>query len=255
MSSSIWTQCGAKPNVARHRGVAWRAVEDQHRISTRKLVDSDEEHELLEDLIDETKPSLPEGLPQTLDYLLFTPFRYPPLQRGSRFGTRSEHGIWYGSEQIRTVFAEVGYYRLLFLDGTAAAPELTPLYLKFTVFNVDLKSDRAVDLTKAPFRAHHALISSKTDYVGSQRLGTAMRDHGVEVFRYVSARDTDAGVNIGLFSPSAFASKKPKQRQAWLGVASLDAVEFSRKDGEKGGPYHLLRTQYEVDGRLPAPAF
>jgi hypothetical protein len=82
-----------------------------------------------------------------------------------------------------------------------------------------------------------------------------MREAGVEVFRYASARDTTSGVNVGLFSPTAFASKKPRQRQAWLGVASLDAVEFSRKDGERGGPYRMLRTNYEVDGRLPAPAF
>jgi hypothetical protein len=255
MSSSIWTQCGAKPNVPRYRGVAWRAVEDQHRISTRKLVDSDEEHELLEALIDETKPAVLEKAPSGLDYLLFTPFRYPPLRMGSRFGTRSEGGIWYGSEQIRTAFAEVGYYRLLFLDGTEAASQLAPLYLKFTVFNVDLKSNRAVDLTKAPFHAHRAVISSKTDYVVSQRLGVDMRDAGVELFRYVSARDVSAGVNVGLFSPFAFASKKPKHRQSWLGVASLDAVEFSRKDGEKAGPFRLLRREYEVDGRLPTPAF
>ena len=255
MSSSIWTLCGARPNVPHLRGIAWRIVEDQHRISTRKLVDSNEEHELLEALIDGAKPRLPEGIPHGLDYLLFTPFRYPPLKRGSRFGTRAERGIWYGSEQIRTALSEVGYYRLLLLDGTDAARSLTPLYLTFTVFNVQLNSDHAVDLTLRPFDTHRPVISSNTQYAASQRLGSDMREAGVEMFRYVSARDTTAGINIGLFSPVAFAGKKPKQRQAWFGVANLDAVEFTRKDGAKRETYRMLRSGYEVDGRLPAPAF
>ncbi|MET0591375.1 MAG: RES family NAD+ phosphorylase, partial [Polyangiaceae bacterium] len=183
MSSNIWMQCGAKPNVAHHQGVAWRVVEDQHRISTRRLVDTDEEHELLEALIDTSKPALPDTAPRGLHYLLFTPFRYPPLRYGSRFGTRRERGIWYGSEQIKTALSEVAYYRLLFLEGTAAAREIAPLFLVLTVFNVDLKSERAVDLSRAPFRRHREIISSKTDYLASQALGRDMREAGIELFR------------------------------------------------------------------------
>ncbi|MET0594018.1 MAG: RES domain-containing protein, partial [Polyangiaceae bacterium] len=86
-------------------------------------------------------------------------------------------------------------------------------------------------------------------------LGRDMREAGVEVFRYASARDVSGGINVALFSPRAFASKKPKQRQSWLGVVNTDAVEFSRKDGEIGGPFRMPRAEFEVDGRLPAPAF
>ena len=253
MSSNIWTQCGARPNVPHHHGIAWRAVEDQHRIATRKLVDTNEEHELLEALIEGAKPRLPEGMPPALDYLLFTPFRYPPLRWGSRFGTRGQRGIWYGSEQIQTVLSEVGYYLLLFLDGTDAGPNLTPLYSKRTVFRVELDSNHAVDLTIAPFDRYQALISSKTQYRESQRLGGEMREAGIELFRYTSARDTMAGINVGLFSPAAFASKKPKQRQSWLAVASLAAVEFSRTE-QRTQAFRVLRSDCEVDGRLPAPA-
>jgi hypothetical protein len=255
MSSSIWTQCGARPNVPRYRGNAWRVVEDQHRISTRKLVDSSEEHDLLETLIDGAKPRLPAGMPRGIDYLLFTPFRYPPLRRGSRFGTRGERGIWYGSEQIRAALSEVGYYRLLLLDGTDAADSLTPLYFTYTVFDVPIKSDGAVDLTRKPFDKHREAVSSKTDYGASQRLGSDMRKAGVEMFRYLSARDTAGGINIGLFSPGAFAAKKPKRRQSWFGVATLDAVEFARKDGQRSESFRMPRSQYEVDGRIPTPAF
>ena len=127
MSSSIWTRCGGISNRKRLAARAFRAVEAQHRISTRKLTDSDAEQVLLEDLLESSKPALAgdlEGL-EGLHYLLFTPFRYPPLRHGSRFGVKTEGGIWYGSQTLPTCFAEVAYYRLVFLEGTTA--KLAPL--------------------------------------------------------------------------------------------------------------------------------
>ena len=85
---------------------------------------------LLEQLIEDVKP--PSGPPPGLHWLLFTPFRYPPLRHGSRFGTRAERGIWYGSRTRATAFAEKAYYLLLFLDGTAA--DLTPLETDVSIF-------------------------------------------------------------------------------------------------------------------------
>ena len=41
----------------------------------------------------------------TEDTLLSTPFRYPPLPYGSRFGRRHEHGIYYGSKRLDTNLA------------------------------------------------------------------------------------------------------------------------------------------------------
>ena len=119
MSRSIWTRCGAKANLRRLTAKAWRVVEAQHVVSTRKLVDSHDEQELLEELIEPSKPRLPDmqGF-HGLHYLLSTPFRYPPLPHGSRFATRTERAVWYGSSRVRTAFAETAYYRLLFLDGT-----------------------------------------------------------------------------------------------------------------------------------------
>jgi len=118
MSSSIWTRCAGDSEIRPLHNSPWRVVEAQHQVSTRKLVDSAEEQALLEDLIDRVKP--PDATGGRLHYLLFTPFRYPPLAHGSRFGGRHERGIWYGSVERRSAFAEVAYYRLLFLEGTQA---------------------------------------------------------------------------------------------------------------------------------------
>src|SRR5207253_10794125 len=68
-----------------------RVVEAQFRNSTRKLVDSDDEQRALEELLDaKAKLSVPAGF-EGLHYLLYTPFRHPPLRHGSRFGRSEEH--------------------------------------------------------------------------------------------------------------------------------------------------------------------
>jgi hypothetical protein len=230
-------------------------VEAQHLISTLKLVDSLEEQKLLEEMIDARKPVLPStaAVPR-LHFLLFTPFRYPPLRHGSRFGKRAEPGIWYGSEELRTVFAEKAYYRFLFLSGSVI--ELSPIALEQTSFRAEVESRHAVDLTRPPFDEYRRAISSKTTYEASQALGSAMRQDGVECFRYTSARDVDAGANVALFTPKVFSRPNPRSAQTWICIADRQRVRFTEKH-----PLHapslsfsFERAQFEVSGRLPAPA-
>src|SRR5690348_8741721 len=75
MSSSIWIQCAGDSSKQRLGVSAWRVIEAQHHVSTRKLVDSAEEQELLEELIESSKPPAVAGV--RLHYLPSTPFRYP----------------------------------------------------------------------------------------------------------------------------------------------------------------------------------
>src|SRR6266850_8408521 len=80
MSSSTSTPAGLSSDTLSSdagalAGICWRLVEAQHRISTLKLVDSVDEQETLEDLIQASKPSVPPEC-QHLHYLLSTPFRY-----------------------------------------------------------------------------------------------------------------------------------------------------------------------------------
>lgn len=147
MSSSIWTRCAGDSEIRPLHRSPWRVVEAQHQVSTRKLVDSNEEQELLEEMIEHVKP--PDLTGGRLNYLLFTPFRYAPLPHGSRFGTRKERGIWYGSEDRRTAFAEVAYYRLLFLEGSQAS--LGTLTTSLTAFTARVRTERGVDLVAHPF--------------------------------------------------------------------------------------------------------
>ena len=249
MSSSIWTRCAGDSELRTLRLSPWRVVEAQHLLSTRKLVDSAAEQQLLEEMIDGVKP--PELTGGRLHYLLFTPFRYPPLRHGSRFGARRERGIWYGSEHRRTAFAEVAYYRLLFLEGTHAA--LGALTTALTAFTVLMRSSKGIDLVAAPFDAHLKSIASPVRYASSQALGAAMRQAGVELFRYPSARDA-GGVNVGAFAPSVFGSAKPHGFETWHCTATHELVELAKGDYFKRETFAYPRSAFTVNGILPAPA-
>jgi hypothetical protein len=249
MSSNIWTRCAGRSRVGALAGEAWRVVESQHLFSTRALVDSDAEHQVLEELVEGKKPPGQSGL----HFLLATPFRYPPLPHGSRFGTRAELGIWYGSEEQRTAFAEAAYYRLLFLEGTAA--DLSPLMVELSAFRVGFKTDRGVDLTRGPFAEHQGRISSPVAYEAAQRLGRDMRADGVEAARFRSARDREGGANLAFFSSRPFGSRKPSVPETWHCVATPREVEFVKKDVFRRAAFLFPRADFEVEGRLPPPAF
>lgn len=257
MSLSIWTRCAGTREIGPLEGTALRMVESQNVISTRKLVDTDAEQYLLEDLIEGVKPPLPTAAAGPgLHYLLTTPFRYPPLPHGSRFGRRHEPGLWYGSEQLRTVFAEVAYYRLVFLEGTAA--DTTPVRTEHTLFSAPFATDSGIDLIAPQFRDFAESISSPTDYSASQQLGTDLRDAGVLAFRYRSARDITAGANVALFTPEPFTVSAPIEPETWSVVATRDRIEISERSpmvprhDRRSTYFH--RDEFLVDDVLPSPA-
>src|SRR5215211_7035249 len=108
MSSSAWTPAALSSEARPLAGTCWRLVEAQHRVSTLKLVDSVDEQEALEELIQTTKPSLPPDC-QHLHYLLATPFRYgAPYPHGSRFRRAGlTEGVFYAAEAPQTAVAEM----------------------------------------------------------------------------------------------------------------------------------------------------
>lgn len=251
MSQDIWTQCGGRRNCRSWAGQPWRVVEAQHVVSTRKLVDSDDEQQLLEELIDTAKPPVPPGC-EGLHYLLFTPFRHPPLRHGSRFGRRDEPSLFYASEEEATALAEVAYYRLVFLEGTTAP--IDRIFVELSSFQVEVASDLAIDLSAPPFSEHGLALTSPTRYDATQALGSAMRADGIEVVRYVSARAPAKGENIALFSPGAFTKTTPGVPRTWLCVTTPAGVEFSRKDYFQRESHTFPRSLFEVAGSLPLPS-
>jgi hypothetical protein len=227
-------------------------VEAQFRNSTRKLVDSDEEQRVLEELLDaRAKLPVPEGF-ENLHYLLYTPFRHPPLRNGSRFGTRHERGILYAARELAAAFAEVAYYRLLFLEGSAAP--LAPVQVDLTAFSFRVAAQRGIDLSQPPFRRFEDRISSPVSYADAQRLGAEMRADGVQACLYVSARARGRRLNLAVFE-NVFRPPRPLDEERWACVAAHERVEFRAQRLLGADERHAYgREQFLVDGRLPAPA-
>lgn len=251
--SAIWEVCNGRQHIQPLEFEAIRVVESQHISSTRKLVDTTKEHEILEELIEHSKPPLDfEKAFHKCHYLLFTPFRYPPLKHGSRFGHRFERSLWYGSLEIETALAEVAFYRLYFLQGTSA--ELGVVEAGLTAFVAHIKTRNGINLKMEPFVKHQSQISSPIQYSESQTLGTRMREEGVEAFVYQSARK-EAGGNLGVFTPKAFKLKHPKPGsfQSWQSIATHQGVEFLTLEPIKKQKLTFPIDYFLIDGQFPLP--
>lgn len=78
-------RCLADVGLTPLSGTVLRLVESQEKVATTRIVSTLERQALLEDILERSKPPLP-AIGTTLHWLLATPFRYPPLRHGSRFG-------------------------------------------------------------------------------------------------------------------------------------------------------------------------
>ena len=253
MLKNIWKQCNGSAHLISFGTNAWRLVEEQDIVATRKLVDSLEEQNILEELIELNKPPLTPNL-IGLHRLLYTPFRYPPLKHGSRFGSRFELALWYGSLELNTAMAETAYYRFNFLRASKA--DFGNVVTNHSAFSAQIKTNRGIDLTQSPFSEFTQAISSPISYQESQRLGTAMRQEKVESFYYLSARDQNKGRNIALFTPKAFFKKNPNSNsfQSWKCIVNQKVAEFVRSGAinieERIFPIEIFMISHE----LPFPA-
>src|SRR5206468_8575876 len=193
MSSDTWTPATVWRDRRRLSGSCWRVVESQHRVSTMKLVDTVEEQEALEILLEETKPPIPPEC-RHLHYLLFTPFRYgAPYPHGSRFRRPGfTPGVFYASETAATAIAEMAFHRLLFFADSPGTPWPSDAG-EYTAFSVAFKTAAALDLTKPRLDHHRARWTDPTDYDACQVLADHSRLAGIELLRYESTRDPSSG--------------------------------------------------------------
>lgn len=249
MSSTIWTQCAGTSEIGPLGHTAWRVVEAQHRVATRKVVDSLAAQQVLEDLLNSAKPPVGDC---TLHDLLCTPFRYPPLRHGSRFGGRHERGVWYGAGALPTAFAEVAYYRLRFLEDSTA--DLGMVEVDLSAFEAEVETAYGVDLTAPVFGSFTDQLRAPDSYAATQPLGSAMRAAGVAAFLYASAREPEAGLCVAVFSPEALVpSARDPVPETWCCFAERAGVEFGRQARSRSSSYRFDREVFLVDEVLPIP--
>ena len=226
-----------------------RLVESQEQVATNALVSTLAEQALLEELIEASKPPVPRHA-APLHYLLSTPFRYPPLTWGSRFGSRFEPSLFYGARTAETALAESAFYRFVFWAGMSVPPP-APLDTRHTLFTATIRTDRGLQLQHEPFAPYAAQLTDRRTYSATQALGAAMRAAGIDAFEYTSARDPAGGLNVALFSPTAFPERRPTSVDEWLCETRGDRVTFYSRHG--GGIRDFPSALFLVDGALPVP--
>ncbi len=184
--------------------------------STMKLVDNAAEQDLLESLLETSKPPLPDDA-RELDYLLATPFRYDPIRPGSRFRGVSDPGVFYGAANIPTACAELGYWRWKFLIEAEDLDRIEPV--AHTAFRADVHTT-SVDLRTSPFNRDAVLWLHPSDYSPTQAFARIAREADIGAIVYQSVRDPDAGWCAAILTPAAFSSKKhhPSTQTWWLAV-------------------------------------
>ncbi|RTZ72320.1 MAG: RES domain-containing protein [Gammaproteobacteria bacterium] len=248
---SLWEGCGGTALVTAVDGRLWRLVESQEETATMSFVDTLDEQALLESLLEDSKPpSLPGS--EELHYLLKTPFRYPPLRWGSRFGRPHELGIFYGGLSVTTTLAESAYYRFLFWHSMAGEPPAPRIQSEHSLFSVRYATGQGIRLQEPPCDVHRNLIAHPADYRATQVLGSTMREAGVQAFEYPSARDPKGGTCAGLFTPQALASRKPANLEPWWCELSTGEVLFKTRERKPIHRFHLDDFLYR--GKLPLPA-
>ncbi len=237
MSSPIWTPAALSSEVRPYKQFIWRLVEAQHHISTLKLVDTLAEQAILESLIDDSKPPIPEDC-RRLDYLLATPFRYGALYpKGSRFRRAGRTaGVYYGSEHIDSAVSEMAFYRMLFYAESPTLP-WPDNAAEYRAFSVPVQSDRGLDLTVPPLDRDHAAWTDPVDYEPCQNLADQARVADIDVIRYAAVRDP-LRANVVVLSCRSFAAPGPVELQTWrigINVAGVHAFcAFPRLSFEFG---------------------
>ena len=197
--------------------VLHRIVEDQaSHTPTRTITDTLEEYEFIEELIENSKPSI------TLTkhhYLIRTQFRYP-LPVLPRFTARfraphSFRNVFYGTFERQTSFYETAYHWLrerVHVTGLSQTPEPR------THFTVDFNDPKAMDIC-----VHEDIVKimDKKDYSHSHAL--VAKHPKVSSIVYPSCRDPKHGKCAAVFELLTL-GEKPLSNEALFFIYDSKAL-------------------------------
>lgn len=206
----------------------WRGVESQYASATTLLVDGLDEHDVLEHLLEGSKPAPPPARGRK-HYLLTTPFRYMPAH-DSRFRQAGRHGLWYGAVALQVACAEVAHWRMRFIVDSAGLAE-RKIITHHTFFAASV-SGQGIALMQPPW-ARLRINWVSDDYAHTLRLAQAAEASGVEVIQYESAR-APGGVCVAVFTPDALSEPEgglDATRQQWVCTATHDHVMMRSQAG------------------------
>lgn len=191
----------------------WRVIEGQYRSSTMRIVDTFEEHDVLEAMLEAAKPAVPPEC-QHLDYQFWSPFRYGCYPRDSRFRRKGKTpGVWYGSEAPLTAICEMIWGMLRFFRASTGTP-LPRRAVEYTAVQARIETALMLDLTAADWAGQGDWMATD-DYSDCLSLEGALRAAGGEAIRYASVRQPDHAANVAVLTCRAFAKPRPQSVQKW----------------------------------------
>ena len=240
--------------LTRLEGVVMRLVERQEQDgqTARRITDNSDEQSYLETFLDESQTEFPDAkeCPQRHPFLL-EPFCYKPY--GSRFSTRSERGLFYGSRSRRGSLLEGAYYELVFQTGLEHPfPKTSSIVRKSkTLFHVDVNTDHGLQLQLQGDETLQRRLQDPRAYLFTQQVGRHMREAEIQAFEYYSARSVEDVVLFGAMSCGVFRSMPFDQVEIQAEVNANEMIFHCLDDNSM---YHFLRDQFLVDGVLPPPA-
>ena len=245
MSLPTWIPAALSSEAKVFSAVCWRAVKSQYAAATMVLVDNLAEQAVLEEILEETKPSVPVEC-RDLHYLLFTPFRYS-VRYGSRFHMKNEPGVFYAALAEYTALAETAFHQLLFYTESPETP-WPEKPVEFTLFSVTAGADKTIDLTGPPFDAKNELWADPVEYAACQQLARAARERELDAIRYRSVRDPQGGDNIVLLHCRAFGKNEPGKMRNWHLRFSEHGIMARREHAAEG--LQFTRDDFANDPRI-----
>jgi hypothetical protein len=202
-----------EPSYQPYRGNIWRVIEGQYRSSTVRIVDTDDEHNVLEKLLEESKPPVPAPC-QHLDYQFWSPFRYGKYPKSSRFRRAGPTpGVWYGAEDPLTAVCETIWGAVRFYSASPATP-MPRWPVEHTAVQADIQTAIATDLISDDMKDQGRWMDPN-DYSDCLLLAEQVRDDHCAAIRYASVRHPENAPNIAVLQCSAFAQPAPIGLQTW----------------------------------------
>jgi hypothetical protein len=223
---SEWDAAWFDNSIQARQLLAWRGVEAQHVVSTMRLVDTTDEQDLLETLLEGSKPTMP-PTKQPKHYLLATPFRYSPAH-ASRFRPAHAKGQWYGAKDLEAACAEVAYWRHRFILDSAGLAKVD-LLTEHTFFQGAI-SGLAIDLMTPPWDASRTVWTNGADYSATHAVAAEAQHRGVQWIAYESVRSPGHRCAV-VFDPDCLsepAAGLETTKQTWHCKANRSSVMFTR---------------------------
>lgn len=230
-------------------GVVLRLVEQQGALATRRITDSLDEQAWLEQFLEASKPELPSAEECPVRHrLLLTPFRYRK-SHGSRFATRWERGMFYGSRSRIGCLLEGAYYELVFQNGPVQ-PFPRSSAIRKALVHVPISTSKGLMLQAQGGSSLQARLRDPLNNGFCQAIGAEMRSAGIETFEYHSARSAQDVVQVAAISCCVFTGTPFDQVEVQV-EASRNQVSFRCLDDNS--LHHFKRQDFEVTGALPRP--